>query len=52
LSQSSPYTCSMYREEMQLLALKRRLDDASLSVDERRELQAEIKALEHRMGLD
>jgi hypothetical protein len=42
----------MYREEMQLLALKRRLDDASLSTDERRELESEIEALEHRMGLD
>ena len=42
----------MYREEMQLLALKRRLDDTSLSADERRELESEIEALEHRMGLD
>ncbi|MEJ2640513.1 MAG: hypothetical protein P8010_13145 [Desulfosarcinaceae bacterium] len=52
MSQSSPYTCSMYREEMQLLALKRRLDDASLEADERRDLEREIEALEHRMGLD
>ena len=42
----------MYREEMQLLALKQRLGDTTLSDDERRDLEAEIKALEHQMGLD
>ena len=42
----------MYREEMQLLALKRRLGDESLSAEERRELEAEVAALERQMGLD
>ena len=51
MTQTSPYTCSMYREEMQLLALRRRLNDESLSTEERCELEAEIKALETHMGL-
>jgi hypothetical protein len=51
MTQTSAYTCSMYREEMQLLALKRRLNDESMSAEERCELEAEIKALEIRMGL-
>jgi uncharacterized membrane protein YgcG len=42
----------MYREEMQLLALKRRLDDASLSRDERQKLEDQIEALQQHMGLD
>jgi hypothetical protein len=51
MTQTPPYTCSMYREEMQLLALRRRLNDDSLSAEERCELEAEIKALEIRIGL-
>jgi hypothetical protein len=42
----------MYREEMQLLALNRRLGDLSLSDAERRDLEAEIEALERRMEID
>jgi hypothetical protein len=42
----------MYREEMQLLALKRRLEEASLSAAKRLELEAQIETLEHLMGLD
>jgi hypothetical protein len=42
----------MYREEMLLLALKRRLGDLSLSDEERCDLEAQIEALERRMGID
>jgi uncharacterized membrane protein YgcG len=42
----------MYREEMQLLALKRRLHDEALSAEERRDLEAQIEVLERQMGLD
>lgn len=52
MAQTAPYTCNMYRDEMQLIALKRRLSDESLSTDERLELEADVKALEIRMGLD
>ncbi|MDJ0780389.1 MAG: hypothetical protein QNJ22_00375 [Desulfosarcinaceae bacterium] len=52
MTQRSSYTCSMYRDEMQLLCLKRRLTEESLSADERRDLESEIEALERRMGLD
>ena len=52
MAENAPYTCSMYREEMQLIALKRRLSDESLGVEERSELEAQVKALEAPMGLD
>lgn len=52
MAQTAPYTCNMYREEMQLIALKRRLSDESLGAEERSEVEAQVKALEAQMGLD
>jgi hypothetical protein len=37
---------------MQLLALKRRREEASLSTAERLELETQIEAMEQLMGLD
>jgi hypothetical protein len=45
-------TCAAYREEMQLLALRRRLRSDSLSDRERAELREQIQALESATGLD
>lgn len=52
MAQTVPYTCNMYREEMQLIALKRRLSDESLTLEERSEVEAQVEALEAQMGLD
>lgn len=46
------YTCREYRQEMQLLALRRRLADRELSEREKKELQAEILRLEAQMQMD
>lgn len=46
------YTCRDYREEMQLLALRRRLEDRGISEGEKKKLLAEIRRLEARMKLD
>lgn len=40
------YTCSEYREEMMLLGLKNRLNDADLSEEEKRVIIEDIKKLE------
>jgi len=45
------YTCREYREEMQLLALRRRLNDPSLSDAEKKKVLAEIKRLETKMNM-
>jgi hypothetical protein len=50
--QASPYTCNDYRQEMILLAMRRKLQDDSLAEDERRRLREEIARLEKRMGMD
>ena len=47
----SEYTCREYREEMQLLALRRRLNDPSLSDAEMKKILAEIKRLETKMNM-
>ena len=46
------YGCSDYRKEMILLALKKRLNDAGLSAEERRAIMDEIQRLESETGLD
>lgn len=46
------YTCSDYRQEMRLLGLKRRLEEAELSDEERARIEAEIRDLERQMGMD
>lgn len=46
------YGCSDYREEMRLMGLKRRLEQADLPADERENLEKEIAVLEKTMGLD
>jgi hypothetical protein len=43
------YTCTDYRTEMIWLALQRRSADPQLTECERRELQAELQALESAM---
>ena len=45
------YTCNEYREEMLLLGLRRRLEDESLSEEQRRALRQQIARLEKEMGL-
>jgi hypothetical protein len=50
-SKKEKYTCSDYREEMILLGLKRRLSQADLGSDERKEIIKEIEDIENRMGM-
>ena len=45
------YTCSDYREEMRLLALRRRLEQPGLPEDERRRTAEEIEALEKALAM-
>lgn len=46
------YTCSDYREEMRLLALKRRLEDGRLSEADRKVICEEILRIERGMAMD
>jgi len=46
------YTCSDYRDEMRLLALKRRLQQNDLSAAEKERLGIEIRSLERAMAMD
>jgi len=50
-SKKGKYTCRDYREEMILLGLKRRLNQAELSAAERAEISKEIENIEKQMGL-
>jgi hypothetical protein len=50
-SKKVKYTCSVYREEMILLGLKRRLHKDDLGEDERNALLREIETIEKKMGL-
>ena len=47
-----PFTCSDYREEMRLLALKKRLDEKNLSMTEKQTIEAEITKLEITLQMD
>jgi hypothetical protein len=46
------YTCKDYREEMMLLGLKKRLNNAALSEDERRLIKKQIEKIEKKMEFD
>jgi hypothetical protein len=46
-----PVPCSEHRETMQLLALKKRLAEETLSPREKRELEAEIRQLEEKLKM-
>jgi hypothetical protein len=46
------YTCNDYREEMRLIGLKKRLNEATLSPPEKQIIEAEIADLEKILGLD
>ena len=48
---SVPYTCQDYREEQQLLALKKRLAEEDLSPREREEIERAIRELEQELGM-
>ncbi|AOY58902.1 MULTISPECIES: hypothetical protein [Desulfococcus] len=45
------YTCSEYREEMTLLALRRRLVEEGLTDEEKQRISEEIRKLEERMDM-
>jgi len=45
------YTCAEYREEMMLLGLKKRLNNESLSDQEKETIIKEIKKLEAEMEI-
>lgn len=49
---SKKYTCNEYREEMILMALKKRAATPDLTPSEHREIMEEIKRLEALMGMD
>ena len=46
------YGCNDYRREMILVGLKKRLNDAGLSTEEKQALTDEIQRLESETGLD
>lgn len=45
------YTCNDYREEMILLGLQKRLNQADLTEEERKEILKEIEIIEKQMGM-
>jgi hypothetical protein len=45
------YTCTEYRQEMILLALRRKLTRPDLSEEERRRLAEEVSRLEQELGM-
>jgi hypothetical protein len=46
------YTCQEYREEMTLAGLRRRLNDETLSKEDKEALRREIERLEAETGID
>ena len=46
------YTCNDYRQEMQLIAMKKQLETADLNETERQKLSSEIERLEAEMQID
>lgn len=46
------YTCSDYREEMRLFALKRQLEDVELQEADRSVIREEIERIERAMAMD
>ena len=51
MTDSPLYTCSDYRDEMTLLALRNRLNRVALTAKERRQIEEEIRKLERRIGM-
>lgn len=52
MTETTRYTCLEYRQEMQLLALRRRLEtEATLTEAERKKIQEEIRRLEAEMDM-
>ena len=49
-SETSQYTCNDYREEMILLALRRKLLRSDLSEEEKNQLIEEIARLKRKIG--
>lgn len=49
--QDAQYTCMDYRQEMILMALKRKLEQQDLSEDEKRVLREQIQELESALGM-
>jgi len=47
---TSQYTCGDYREEMILLSLRQKLKKATLTQEEKKELEKEIVRLEKEIG--
>jgi len=47
---TSQYTCGDYREEMILLSLRQKLKNATLTQEEKIELEKEITRLEKEIG--
>ena len=45
------YTCEDYRQEMKLMALRKRLEEEDLSKEEKTRLAEEIKKLEQEIKL-
>mgnify|MGYP001117807413 CR=1 FL=1 len=52
MSGQSTYTCQDFRLEMIILGLRRRLQDPTLSREEREEILARIRQLEAEAGMD
>jgi hypothetical protein len=52
MSPEKKYTCSDYREEMRLIGLKKRLNEAQLSREEKQLIEAEIARLEKALQLN
>ncbi len=51
MAENKNYTCNDYREEMILLALRRKLADKDLSEAEKKRVQNEIRRIESQMGM-
>ncbi len=46
------YTCTQYREEMLLLALRRQVAQENLTEEQKKELQEKIRKLEKEMDME
>ena len=50
-NENENYTCSDYRQEMILLGLRKQLNDARLTKEERQQVLDQIERLEEKMGM-
>lgn len=51
MAKANQYTCVEYREEMMLLGLKRRLNDKTITEEEKQNILREIAKLEMAMDI-